>query len=126
MNPADKDIRELSDRLGLVYYEQDWGICNANAGRLGDFLQTCRTGGLTPPQQYAMVELVLASMNEALAGGADDARIVRDLDAFVGMGLHGLDPQIRYWASLPDGEEFPLAGLLGRELLARPFVSGTP
>ena len=119
MTPADKDIQELSDRLGLVHYQQDWGICNADAGRVGEFIQVGRSGGLTPPQQYAMVELVLASMNEALADGADRAELVSDFNGFLTLGLHGLEPQIRYWASLPDGEEFPLAGLLGREFATR-------
>ena len=119
MNIADNDIRDLSDRLGLMYERQDWGICNADARRVGEFIEVCRSGGLTPPQQFAMVELVLASMNEALADGGDDAGIVRDFKTFVTLGLHGLEPQIRYWASLPNGEEFPLAGLLGREFMAQ-------
>jgi hypothetical protein len=112
MTTADKDIQELSDRLGLVYSSQDWGICNADGGRVGEFIRLCRTGSLTAPQQYAMGELVLASMNEALAGGAANAELISKFKAFLEMGLHGLAPQIRYWASLTDHEEFPLAGFL--------------
>ena len=74
MNTPEKDIQDLSERLGLVYHRQDWGICNADASRVAEFVQVCRTGGLTPPQQYAMGELVLASMNEALVEGAAQVR----------------------------------------------------
>ena len=126
MNPADKHIQELSDRLGLVHYQQDWGICNADAGRVGEFIQVCRSGGLTPPQQYAMVELVLASMNEALSVGADHAEHVSDFSGFLTLCLHGLEPQIRYWASLPDDEEFPLSAVLERQLAARRIAPPDP
>lgn len=113
MTPADEDIRDLTDRLGLTYHRQDWGICNADAGRVGEFMQFCRIEGLTPPQQYALGELVLASMNEALVGGIADEKLIAEFHAFLTLGLHGLASQVRYWASLTDEEEFPLAGILG-------------
>lgn len=118
MTPADKDIRELTERLGLRYERQDWGICNANPGRTAEFIQVCRTGALTLPQQYAMGELVLASMNEAIAIGTADEDLVGKFKSFLTLDLHGLAPQIQYWASLADPEEFPLVELLGRELVA--------
>ena len=118
MTPADEDIRELSDRLGLLDYRQDWGICNADAGRTGEFIRVCHTGELTLSQQYAMGELVLASMNDALADGVADAELVGKFKAFLTLNLHGLAPQIRYWSALTNAEEFPLSGLLGRELVA--------
>ncbi len=117
MTPADKDIQDLSDRLGLPYEPQDWGICNANADRTGEFIQVCSTEELTPPQQYAMGELVLASMNDALVDGVADAELVGQFKAFLTSDLYGLARQIRYWASLTNVDEFPLAGLLERELM---------
>jgi len=118
MTPADKDIQELTDRLGLTYFCQDWGIGNADAGRVGEFIHLCRAGNLSEAQQYAMGELVLASMNEALVGGAPDADLIDQFRAFLTLDLHGIAPQIRYWALLTDAGEFPLSGLLGRELVA--------
>ena len=120
MTPADKDIQNLSDRLGLIgpiHFPQDWGICNANAGRTGEFIQVCRSEELTTPQQYAMGELVLASMNEALEDGVTDAELVSKFKKFMTLDLHGLASQIRYWASLANGEEFPISGLIERELM---------
>ena len=40
-----------------------------DAGRVGEFLRAARGGGLSRPQQYVLGELVLASVNEALADG---------------------------------------------------------
>ena len=113
MAPADDDIRDLTDRLGLTYHRQDWGICNADAGRVGEFMQLCRTKRLTPSQQYALGELVLASMNEALVEGSADESLITEFHEFLTLDLHGLASQVRYWASLTDDQEFPLAGILG-------------
>ena len=117
MTPADKDIQDLSDRLGLIYSPQDWGICNANADRTGEFIEVCRSEELTAPQQYAMGELVLASMNEALEDGVADAELVNKFKTFLTLNLHGLAAHIRYWASLRNVEEFPITGFIKRELL---------
>lgn len=118
MNAPDKEIQELSDRLDLAYERQDWGICNADAGRVAEFIQVCQADRLTQAQQYAMGELVLASMNEALVNGATLPQIIDRFKSFLTLNLHGLDQQIRYWASLTNADEFPLAGLLGRECVA--------
>ena len=130
MTTADQDIQDLTARLGVAYHRQDWGICNADANRVGEFIRVCQTGKLTPPQQYAMGELVLASMNDALVEGAADAELISEFEAFLKLRLHGLAPQIRYWSSLTDAEEFPLSGLLGRQLVAEPGslfeVHGSP
>ena len=64
-----------------------------------------------------MGELVLASMNEALEDGVADAELVSKFKTFLTLDLHGLAAQIRYWASLMDVEEFPLIGLIERELM---------
>jgi hypothetical protein len=117
MAPADKDLQDLTDRLGLIFHRQDWGICNADAGRVREFIRLCRTAELTPPQQYAMTELVLASMNEALAEGTADDALLGEFKAFLTLNLHGLPQQIRYWASLTSPKEFPLSDLLGQEAM---------
>ena len=120
MTAADEEIQDLTDRLGLTNERQDWGICNADAGRTSEFIRVCRAELLTPVQQYAMVELVLASMNEALADGVADKELLSEFRAFLTLNLHGIDPQLRYWSSLVDADEFPLAALLGKELATAP------
>ena len=111
---AAEEVRELSDRLGLVDHRQDWGISNADAARTGEFIRICRTQPLSKSQQYAMVELVLASMNEALADGPVAPDLGAAFDDFLTLDLHGLSAQVRYWAALADGSEFPIADLLAR------------
>ena len=112
MTPADADVRSLSERLGLPFEPQDWGIANADAVRVREFVGVCRTASLTPPQQYAMAELVLASMNEALAQGVADDDVTKQFREFLTLELCGLSGQVRYWAGLADRVEFPLAALL--------------
>jgi len=114
MTSADRDIQDLTDQLGLTFYKQDWGICNADARRVAEFIRICRTRKLTRTQQYEMGELVLASMNEALLDRIEDEGLVSEFQDFLTRDLDGLPEEIRYWASLSDVEEFPLSLLLGK------------
>ena len=114
MTAADQEIRDLTERLGLIDQRQDWGIANADGRRVGEFIQVCRAGGLSAPQQYAMAELVVASMNEALVDGLVDEKLADAFADFLALELLGLPAQVRYWASLPDGAEFPIAGLMAK------------
>lgn len=123
MTTADQDIQDLTARLGVAYERQDWGICNADASRVGAFIRVCQTENLTPPQQYAMGELVLASMNDALLDGVTDSQLIGEFGAFLKLHLHGLALQIRYWSSLTDAEEFPLSNLLEQQLVAEPSAA---
>src|SRR5271170_4960642 len=100
MTAADKDIQALSDKLTLLYERQDWGIINADATRVGEFIQFCRNAKLAPAQQFAMGELVLASMNEARADGTANANLLNEFRLFLQSNFHGLPQQIKYWASL--------------------------
>ncbi len=101
-------IRNLSQTLNLVEAPQDWGITNSDPARVGEFLHFCESVPLTAAQQFAMGELVLASMNDALVEGADG---VDYLERFLALGLLGLPQHVRYWSSLDD-EEFPIAARL--------------
>ncbi len=96
MTTADQDIQTLTDQLGLTNVRQDWGICNADAGRVEEFIRVCRTGGLTQPQQYAMCDLVLASMNEALVDGTTDEELFGQFKTFLTLHLHGMAAQVHY------------------------------
>ena len=112
-----EEIQDLTDQLGLINHSQDWGIANADARRVVEFIHVCRVQKLSLSQQYAVAELVLASMNEALVEGLDDGDLLAKFDDFLMLELHELPDQIRYWGSLTDdAEEFPVANLLGKVL----------
>lgn len=58
----------LSQRFGLHrdYLTQDWAVTNANARLLPVLLETLATSSLSDDERYALMELTIASMDEAL------------------------------------------------------------
>lgn len=111
---ANHQIRALSDRLNLSNEAQDWGIINSDSSRIEEFLRPCDEAELTPVQQYAMSELVFASLNDALVERAAAPQVVSDFERFLGKDFCGRSSQIRYWSSLDNSDEFPIAELLRR------------
>jgi hypothetical protein len=113
MSPEDRQILELSTALGLEYQRQDWGIINANPDRVMEFLQFCEASTLTPAQEYAMVELILASMNALLTKEKLKPETVSAFSQFLGKQHNGLSTQLDYWSALNnDSGEFPIIELL--------------
>ena len=111
MTPDD-EIEQLSTKLGLMNEKQDWGIANADFARTDEFIRCALEANLTLAQQYAMTELVLASVNEAMLEGRFTQELKSSFSVFLRSELHGLPDQIRYWSKLSDHREFPLASFL--------------
>lgn len=65
MDPK-QELQELCEALGLQYFEQDWGLINADPNRLREFISYYESRSFTPAQRYDMVDLILASANEGL------------------------------------------------------------
>ncbi len=108
---AETGLRQLCDTLGLAYEAQDWGIVNADASRLEEFiLYYERHPELDSTQRFELAELILASANELLLEG--QASIPMKLRSF--LAQHGRDfvPHLEYWRELDDQEEFPLTNWL--------------
>jgi hypothetical protein len=109
---ADDPMRRLSKSLGFDYYEheQDWGIVNANAARLDEFIGFALTRPFDVVEGHYLVDLVLASANERLLvePHADIDAIETILDLFPDAAAL-FQP---YWASLVDAEQFPLGAWL--------------
>jgi hypothetical protein len=104
------DIALLSARLGLANEQQDWGIINADASRLDEFIRVYTTDPLTSYQRYAMAELVLASANELLCADPQaDLALVATLLPTISSDAR---PEIEYWRSLVDDDEVPLGAWL--------------
>jgi hypothetical protein len=116
---ADQQIQQLSELLGLKEEPQDWGIINADPTRVLEFIRFCETTALTPVQQYVMGELVLASMNDALLDGMADAPTVAAFKRFLTGNFYELPTHIRYWSSLTNADEFPLADWLKHPVSSR-------
>lgn len=111
---ADLEIKQLSDRLGLAYERQDWGIVNADAARVVEFIRFYDQEHHSEAQCYALEELIIASMNEAMVEGVADESIHRLFNSFLLRNTKRAVPHIRYWGGLQESEEFPIAEVLRR------------
>ena len=111
---VEQDIHTLTRLLNLRDARQDWGITNSDPSRVDEFIRFCETAELTSAQQFAMGELVFASANDALAEGIANDHLADTFERFLASGLQCLPWHIRYWSSLGNEEEFPIATLLHR------------
>ncbi len=108
---------KLTTALHLQDFEQDWGICNADASRLNEFLDFYESNVVDHPwEPEALAELILESTNDAISDGVlrrdDRDRVVRFLRAHANDFPH----QREYWLGLSD-EDFPVVALF-REAVA--------
>ena len=99
-------LKQLSASLKLTYEVQDWGIINADAQRLCEFISYYKRNKMERTQAYQVFELILASFNEKLQ---EEATSSDELRTFITQ--HGKDfpDQIEYWKDLKNDEEFPIA-----------------
>jgi hypothetical protein len=102
-------LARLSSRLGLSDEPQDWGIVNADASRLGEFVHVAREEQLTQAEFYGMAELVFASANELLQ--QEPTANVSDVAVLFTKRPAVAQVVANYWRSL-DSEEFPISGWL--------------
>lgn len=100
------ELHALSSALRLDFSPQDWGIINATPERLHEFMTYYRQNraGFSRMQLFAMMELILASADEALEPGNPSAQqIALEVDRFLRQSMDGLLPHLSYWGSLdPD------------------------
>ncbi len=107
---ADELLREMSDKLGLTYEPQDWGLINADGNRLDEFVIFLRREELRPTQQFELADLILASANERLLEGLNVE--ITSLKMLAHKHDRAFSHHVEYWSGLDNEEEFPLAGLL--------------
>jgi hypothetical protein len=111
MTPRER-LTWLSGTLGLADESQDWGIINADAERLDEFVRFLDDTDLAPTEVFELVGLVLASANERLLEDPE-----ADLDSAmraVARHLEAAEFHLSYWRSLDDPLEFPLGSWLRR------------
>lgn len=109
-NTPDGLLRALSDRLGLDYEPQDWGLINADGNRLDEFVACFVDWGLEDTQRFELAELILASANDRLLLG-----LSLDLQLLIGLAERekaAFDHHIEYWLGLFADKEFPLSDVL--------------
>lgn len=104
-------LRPLCRALGLPYEQHEWGLVNADARRIFEFITYYEAHpALGDAQRRALVELILASANEHLASGA--ASLPAAVPAFLQRNRSLLSAQLQHWRNLRDRVQFPLASWL--------------
>jgi hypothetical protein len=102
-------LTALSTTLGLQDVDQDWGIINADAERLDEFIAFFKDKKLVNSERVDMLGLILASANELLLKSPDDGLVEMDelLHAYPAVAT----VHVEYWKSLDDAD-FPLGAWL--------------
>lgn len=108
----EEEIQQLSVTLSLAAEKQDWGIVNANAKRASEFISFALQARCSQVQEYALVELVFASINESMLDDLFSPALENLFMAFLRSELFGLTSQSSYWAKLSNRDEFPVAEYL--------------
>jgi hypothetical protein len=109
---AERDLKQLSQSLGLEYEQQDWGILNADGRRLSEFIAYYQANpGLSATQKYELGGLILASANELLLRAGSS--LPEEFGAFLTDNRPAFEASVEYWQSLQDPVEFPLGKWLG-------------
>lgn len=105
-------ITRLSEALGLQDLPQDWGTCNADPGRLLEFIDFFeRHQAEDPEEPEALAELIIASFNDALVDEIASEVDVVALKAFITLNRESFPEQFAYWSELDD-EDFPVGQIL--------------
>lgn len=107
-NKPRQRLEILSESLGLVFEEQDWGIINADGRRLNEFIDLYVNASLPETTRYQMFELILASANDALEQGIEPDITANTLVAFIDVHECDFPEQVKYWSELSDEVEFPI------------------
>jgi hypothetical protein len=110
---AERDLKQLSQSLGLTYERQDWGIINADARRLPEFVAYYEATSLSATQRFELGELILASANEQLLSKEP---LPQALLPFLVRNRLEIETQLEYWRNLRDEVEFPLGKWLRSNL----------
>jgi hypothetical protein len=125
MNITGRTFENLARQLNLTSpgpFSQDWQYEVADATRLADFLTVYGSGHLDPDEQSVLLNMILASFNDALS--QNSAR-PEDCDLISGYLLRDRanhETTINYWALLDEVELencFPITPLI-RKLIAVP------
>lgn len=116
-----KNFEQVNKELNLTD-TPDWGIINADEDRVVEFIEfiefTLRNEALEKKVKFELLELVIASVNEALL---TDKLTKDQLTAFEEylapyVGDTEFLPIIPYWKSIGNNSEFPV-GLLLNEIV---------
>jgi hypothetical protein len=118
-------LERLSTQLSLIPYSQDWGICNADASRLEEFLNFYDSH--VPEDSFefeALAELIFQSAEESIAAGGLESIDVGRLASFIRRNQSSFPQALEYWRNLETGD-WRLPTLIHETLFEMPIRKKT-
>ena len=105
-------IERLSTQLSLIPHSQDWGICNADASRLEEFLEFYDSHVPEDPYELEdLAELIFESAEDAMVADELEPEIRLRLIKFVADHSQDFPNTLQYWSEL-DQEDWQIPGLI--------------
>jgi hypothetical protein len=103
-------LHRLSEALGLNQdFTQDWGICNADATRVVEFIEFYGDHIVVHPYEpEALAELILESFNDLLLNGDATEEQELAMHTFIEVNHTSFPMAMEYWGSM-DTEAYPVS-----------------
>jgi len=109
-----EQLRQLSIELNLSFEPQDWGIINASAERVEEFMNYLdEKETLQNKIKYHVFELIVASFNEYLLEETCTEKLKTHFIELLARNAENetLQPIINYWKHL-NGTDYPVSRFL--------------
>lgn len=107
--------KRLSKLYNLFLFPQDWGICNADSNRVGEFIKIFLNHEAENPWEWEeLADLVFESANEAIL---DERLSIEDEKAIIFLVSefkNKFQKQLDYWTEIgnTDRDRFPVVKLI--------------
>lgn len=119
MQEADDRVKKMSLELGINYEPQDWGIVNADAYRVEEFIEYFEKNfhELHTTQKFELFELIIASFNEAIIEKLFTVNRQKSLTDFLKKHADNslYSVILEYWCENTD-EDMQIAGFINQTL----------
>jgi hypothetical protein len=105
----------LSQLYNLSPFEQDWGICNSNGERVGDFITLFLKHEEEDPWEWEeLADLVFESANDAIENGTLTDEQEAQVILIVAEHKEKFPNQLKYWLEFSNEIDYPVKKLISR------------
>jgi len=105
----------LSNLYNLFLFPQDWGICNADSNRVGEFINIFLNHKEENPWEWEeLADLVFESANEAILNNKLAIEDEQGIISLVSEHKNKFPKQLDYWIDIGDTDKdrFPVIKLI--------------
>lgn len=110
---------EWHERLSQLYklypFEQDWGICNANGERVGEFINIFLNHSAEHPWEWEeLADLVFESANDAIQEGTLTDEQEAQIIFIVAEHKDKFPNQLAYWLGFSNEVDYPVKKIISK------------